>query len=165
MELRVLRYRSMADETLSVCFDDSGGERHFLCYGLEDEFRTNKVWGETRIPAGRYKMELRTKGKHHTRYSDKFPSIHKGMIWLRDPSQPDNEVPNFKYILWHIGNDDDDTAGCYLLGTVPTERGTVDASTRAYKRVYSHVIAAMDAGEEVWVTYEDYDTPPAPRSS
>lgn len=152
MKLEVLRYRSREEETQSLVFDVTNG-RKFLCYGLEDEFRTVKVFGETRIPAGTYKIKLRTVGDHHERYSKKFRGIHKGMLHVQD-------VPNFKYILWHIGNDDDDTAGCLLTGTTPTEQGTVSASTKAYKKVYVHVLDALEKGEDVEVTYIDYDMPP-----
>jgi hypothetical protein len=142
----------MPDETHGILLDVSGGERHFLAYTLEDEFRTNKVFGETRIPAGTYEIKFRTEGGHHKRYGDKFPSIHKGMLWLQD-------VPNFKWILIHIGNDDDDTAGCLLVGDDPEPlKNQLQVSTRAYKRVYSHVSEVLSRGEKVEIEYIDYDS-------
>ena len=37
-----------------------------------------KVYGETRIPAGTYKLKLRTEGGYHQKYSKRFPDIHRG---------------------------------------------------------------------------------------
>ena len=149
MRLEVLRYRSTKDETLSIVFDVSDG-REFLCYGLEDEYRTKKVYGETRIPAGTYRMELRKEGGFHERYAKKFPAFHVGMLHVAG-------IIGFTLVLWHIGNTDEDTAGCLLLGSEPTEQGTITHSTKAYKRVYQHVAEAMEKGEGVTVEYIDYD--------
>ena len=117
---------------------------------LEDEARTVKQWGETRIPAGKYKLTLRNEGGFHTRYLAKFGAeFHKGMIYV-------NEVPNFEYILWHIGNDDDDTAGCLLVGKT-SQDNFIGNSTTAYKEIYPPIRDAILSGEEVTVTYIDYD--------
>lgn len=151
MDLQVLRYRSGPDETLGLLFDATSGRR-FLSYTLEDEHRTEKVYGETRIPAGRYEIKLRTEGGFHERYSKQFGDIHKGMLWLQD-------VPGFQWVLIHVGNTDDDTAGCLLVGSAPTEQGTITASAKAYKRVYTHVVSALLRGERVEIEYIDYDTP------
>ena len=108
MELEVLRISSQKDSTNGILFDVTGGKRKFLCYTLEDEYRKDKVKGETRIPAGTYDIILRKVGSFHTKYSEKFKDMHKGMLWVKD-------VPNFEYILIHIGNTDEDTSGCLLV--------------------------------------------------
>lgn len=153
MELEVLRFSSQDESTLGLLFDVTAG-RGFLCYTLEDEFRPVKVAGDTRIPAGRYRITLRTVGGHDTRYRAKFPGTHKGMLWIRD-------VPGFQYILIHIGNRDDDTDGCLLVGDGSlqnlTEDGSVPSSRVAYLRIYPPIAAAIERGEETWITYKDYD--------
>lgn len=155
MELEVLRYSSQNESTLGALFDVSD-ERKFLCYTLEDEYRTQKKYGETRIPSGRYKLTLRLRGGFHEKYLAKFGEKHKGMLWIRD-------VPNFEYVLIHIGNKDDDTAGCLLVGDSSiqnvTEEGFVGNSTAAYLRVYPKIAEAIERGEEVYITYKDYDSP------
>ena len=109
MKLEVIRFSSQNDSTLGLLFDVTHG-RKFLCFTLEDEARDTKVMGETRIPAGIYDLKLRTEGGYHNRFLKKFgPAFHKGMIWVQN-------VPNFRWILWHTGNTDEDTAGCLLLG-------------------------------------------------
>jgi len=109
MKLEVVRFSSQADSTSGLLFEVNDLGRHFLCYTLEDERRALKVKGETRVPAGTYKIELRTEGGFHDRYDKKYPGIHIGMLHIQD-------VPNFEYILIHTGNTDEHTAGCLIVG-------------------------------------------------
>lgn len=155
MKLEVLRISSQKDSTNGILFDVTEG-RKFLAYTLEDEYREEKVKGETRIPAGTYKITLRTVGGFHSRYTSKYGSMHKGMLWVRD-------VPGFEYILIHTGNTDEHTAGCLLVGSSQNENltkkdGFIGSSTTAYKRIYPPIAEALENGEEVTITYIDYDT-------
>tara|TARA_A100001011_G_scaffold378472_1_gene443258 strand:- start:472 stop:1056 length:585 start_codon:yes stop_codon:yes gene_type:complete len=155
MKYEVLRISSGIDSTSGMLFEVNRGKRTFLAYTLEDEQRDVKVYGETRIPAGTYKLELRTVGGFHTRYSGKYGAMHKGMIHVQD-------VPGFEYILWHAGNTDENTAGCLLLGNTQTNNriakdGFIGSSVDAYKFVYPRVAAAIEAGLDVEVEYIDYD--------
>lgn len=120
---------------------------HFECFGLEDECREFKIPSQTRIPRGKYRIGLRKEGGFHARYSSKFPSFHRGMLEVLD-------VPNFDYVLIHIGNTDADTAGCLLVGAIAnTVNGlTLSSSTLAYKLLYQHVIDAVEA-DELWIEY------------
>lgn len=151
MELKNRRISSGDEATLGNLFDVSSDPR-FLCYVLEDQFNEPKVPGETRIPPGRYQVKLRTEGGMFGRYKARFP-WHRGMLWLQN-------VPEFKFIYMHVGNKDDDSEGCLLLGDGQmqnvTERGQVTSSVSAYRRVYELILAALDNGEEVWITVEDY---------
>ena len=61
MKLDVLRFSSEKDSTNGLLFDVTG-KRKFLCYTLEDEYRTKKVMQETRIPAGEYEIKYRKEG-------------------------------------------------------------------------------------------------------
>jgi len=154
MKLEVLRFSSEKDSTNGLLFDVSDG-RSFLCYTLEDEHRDEKVMAETRIPAGTYRITLRTTGGFHGRYLNKYGSMHKGMLWVRD-------VPNFEYILIHTGNTDEHTAGCLIVGDSQQTNfgesdGFIGSSTQAYKRIYPPIAAAIEAGEEVTITYVDFD--------
>ena len=114
--LKLYRICSRKNSTLGMLYVERPskfniGERakEYLCFTLEDEARENKIPGETRIPAGKYEIKLRTEGGHDARYSTRFRGMHKGMLELQD-------VPEFKYILIHCGNTEEDTAGCLLLG-------------------------------------------------
>ena len=155
MKLEVLRFSSQVDSTSGLLFEVTDVKRHFLCYTLEDERRALKVKGETRVPAGTYKIELRTEGGFHGRYSKKYPGLHIGMLHIQD-------VPNFEYILIHTGNTDEHTAGCLIVGDAQENNkiladGFVGKSVNAYKRIYPSIAKAIQQGEEVTITYIDHD--------
>jgi len=142
MKLRLLRYSSGFQDSLGLL----GVDGEFLCYTLEDEHREIKVHGETRIPAGTYRITLRLHGGFHQRYEARFPQIHMGMLWIRD-------VPDFTNILIHCGNTDEDTAGCILVGDTVTQnvtrKGFLASSRKAYERIYLLIARAADAGRAV----------------
>ena len=155
MNLEVIRFSSQADSTSGLLFENTVVGRNFLCYTLEDEYRVLKIKGETRIPAGTYDIKFRKKGRLHTKYSKKHPTIHRGMLHITD-------VPNFEYILIHTGNTDEHTAGCLILGdaqenNVIVKNGWVGKSSNAYKRIYPLIAAALEKEEKVTITYTDYD--------
>ena len=161
MELEVIRISSGTDSTNGILLEtiQQGNEidgifkqKKFLAYTLEDEYRSEKVFGETRIPDGRYKLGLRKVGGYHAKYSKRFPHIHVGMLHVLD-------VPGFEYILIHCGNTDEHTAGCLLVGDSQennqiTKDGFIGKSTQAYKRIYPRIAEAIDCGEEVTITYK-----------
>ena len=155
MQLEVLRFSSQTDSTSGLLFEVTDIKRHFLCYTLEDERRALKVRGETRVPAGTYKIELRKEGGFHNIYTKKYPGVHRGMLHITD-------VPNFEYILIHTGNTDEHTAGCLIVGDAQENNiilpdGFVGKSVNAYKRIYPSIAKAIEQGEEVTITYIDYD--------
>ena len=149
MQLEVLRFSS------GLLFEITDIGKRFMCYTLEDERRALKVRGETRVPAGTYKIELRNEGGFHKRYTKKYPGIHRGMLHITN-------VPNFEYILIHTGNTDEHTAGCLIVGDAQENNlllpdGFVGKSVNAYKRIYPSIAKAITNGEEVTITYTDYD--------
>ncbi|MGD9824381.1 DUF5675 family protein, partial [Desulfobacter sp.] len=142
------RFISDSETTISRVFVDG----KFFCFGLEDEYRVEKVAGETRIPPGTYKIGVRSVGGFHGRYKSRFADIHKGMLHVQD-------VPNFEYILIHCGNKDEHTAGCLLVGegavTTPGDM-MITNSAAAYRRLYSKVIDAALMGR-LEIIYQDHD--------
>lgn len=150
MELLTKRLATGPDSTIGGLYESD--PLRFMAFTMEDQPNEPKIKGETRIPAGRYQIKLREEGGMHGRYSQKFP-WHRGMLWLQD-------VPNFEWVYIHYGNYEKDTDGCILVGdgaqSNVLEDGMVTASVAAYTRVYEEIVQAMDAGEEVWITVEDY---------
>lgn len=141
MKIKVNRFVSDMNTTLSTIELQTPSETHFECFGLEDEYRRHKVVGETRIPAGEYNIKLRRFGGFHDRYKHRFASTHDGMLEIAD-------VPGFTDVLIHCGNTDDDTSGCLLLGVgANSEHGdmSISSSGVAYKRLYTKVVAAARA--------------------
>ena len=152
MKLEVIRFNDNGDSTNGLLFDISNGERKFLCYTLEDEGRQTKVYGETRIPEGEYCIGWRTVGGFNARYSERFSDIHVGMLEVMD-------VPGFTHILIHCGNDDEDTAGCLLVGDTQSNNNTVKngfigKSVAAYKKLYTNIALALESGEDVTIEYK-----------
>ena len=147
MNILVNRDVSNKDATVSVVSIDGVNE----CYAVEDEYRAVKVMHETRIPAGTYKVGLKTSGGFHSRYFQRFPAIHKGMLHVKD-------VPGFSDILIHCGNTDDDTSGCLCVGVSRTlgNNLSVSNSTKAYQDLYKKVVDAAKAGT-LEITYVDSD--------
>lgn len=119
-------------------------------FTLEDKHNAQKVWGETRIPAGKYKLQFRREGRFHAAYSQRFPAMHKGMIELTG-------IPNYKWVLIHCGNTKEDTAGCILVGeNIDVKRGVIcrGCSTPAYTRIYPVIVTLMKAGD-VYIEIKD----------
>lgn len=119
--------------------------KHF-CTSLEDQYQDKKVLGETRIPMGRYEIKYRKVLSPMTeRYRQRFPwfSWH---LELQD-------VPEFQYVYIHIGNDDDDTEGCLLVGNgyLIRDKATLLDSTKAYEALYKKVSPMLDDGERVFI--------------
>jgi hypothetical protein len=155
MKLKVLRFSSQADCTNGLLFTESEMGMRFLAYTLEDEHRALKVKGETRIPSGTYNINFRDEGGFNEKYSKRFPGIHKGMLEVCD-------VPNFKWVLLHCGNDDSHTSGCLLVGdsqenNVIIKDGWIGKSTNAYKRIYPDIARQLVLGNEVTIEYIDLD--------
>jgi hypothetical protein len=145
MNVRVKRLINNGETTLGKLYIDNV----LQCYTLEDQPNPAKVYGETRIPAGKYEIKLRTVGTIHEDYKKRVPEMHKGTLWLQD-------VPGFEFILIHIGNDDSDTLGCLLVGNKLSKKGWIlEESTIAYKRIYPLIANELSSGKQVFITVED----------
>jgi len=142
MILTLQRIGRGKNSTLSKLYLD--GE--FFCFGLEDLVRDQKIKGSTAIPAGTYKLGMRTYGAMNARYKRLFPDLHRGMIQLM-------AVPNFSYVYIHMGNYYWDTSGCLLVGDyykfLLDEDYAVFDSGKAYKRLYRLIAAVVQQGDVV----------------
>ena len=151
LDLVLNRFLHGDDSTLGELY--IGAE--FFCFTCEDEAREIKVVGETRVPAGEYEIELRTESSPmNRRYAERF-DFHRGMLWLRD-------VPDFSYVYLHVGNDDDDTHGCPLVGMaagVAKGGGYVMRSVEAYTQLYPVILDALNSGSRVFINIIDGGVP------
>lgn len=140
MKVRIERIARDANSSIGLLFIDDS----FECFTLEDEFRNKKVWGETRIPAGTYVLGIQREITPLTkRYRNRF-SWFEHHLHIKD-------VPGFTGIYIHVGNRDEDTAGCPLVGeTVAgncrTEEGLIGNSVSAFSRIYPKLYPAAKAG-------------------
>lgn len=117
----------------------------FHSHTIEDEGRTIKVPGETRIWAGFYKLAiLKLENdwtlKHRAKYGD----------WFKFPIEITN-VPQFSGVLIHVGYGEQDTEGCVLLadtiGNNSQDAGYIGSrSMEAVKRFYLKVYPYLEQG-------------------
>tara|TARA_R110002012_G_scaffold100097_2_gene238624 strand:+ start:295 stop:771 length:477 start_codon:yes stop_codon:yes gene_type:complete len=156
MRLELYRFSSQNESTIGILYlvNNETNQKDFLCFTLEDEKRSVKVYGETRIPKGTYQIEYRKEGGYHNKYKKRFPSIHRGMLEIRD-------VPNFTHILLHCGNTDDDTDGCLLVGNVVSQNITKDGflgqSTDCYKRIYPILADILDTQKHLSIKIINFE--------
>ncbi len=151
MKLDVIRTQFGADATNGMLFINGV----FECFTLEDEVRDVKVYGETAIPKGTYNIEFRKEGGFHNRYSARYKNAHYGMLEIKN-------IPNFKWVLFHSGNTDENSAGCILVGDTQqdldvSKDGFIGASRNAYKKMYEKIAVPMVNGEKVTLTISDID--------
>lgn len=161
MILKQFRLFDNDDDTISILYYvmKTGMKYIFI---IEDEFREVKVPGETRIPAGTYEIKMRKEGGFYDRYSNrhKVKAIREitkkyGIPWLQD-------VPGFKLILIHCGNDADDTDGCLCTGMFPNNNsvkpGFISYSADAYVMLMMDaIIPAIENNEPMYIEITDFD--------
>lgn len=147
MNIKVSRLVDSGDTSIGIVSIDG----KFQCFSVEDEKRSVKVRAETRIPEGKYEVVFRTEGSHHEKYKVKYGVAHHGMLHVIN-------VPNFQFILIHIGNTDEDTEGCLLVGDTLNSNFTVSGSTIAYEKFYKIVSEALLKKEKVTIEYIDLQT-------
>ena len=152
MELKVVRKWKKPTYTIGWLLVD--GVR--LCDTLEDKDRgitqsmptteiyKKKVYGQTAIPTGRYKVDMNT-------VSPKFGSRawarpYGGIVpWIKD-------VPGFNRILIHVLNSPAETQGCLGVGWNRV-KGKIVESTKAYKMLMEeYLLPAKARNEEIWLT-------------
>jgi hypothetical protein len=144
MELTVNRTTKTDNSTIGQFLTD--GE--FECYCLEPTDRgltadmsladiaAIKVANQTAVPTGRYQVT-----KY---YSPKHGCLVPCMVG----------IPGFAYVEIHIGNFPQDTDACLLLGT-DTGTDEVLNSRVAIDAFYPKFFAALEVGDECWITYQD----------
>lgn len=147
MIITMIRLSHGIHSTLGVI--QCGDYTSFTC---EDEYRKEKVKGETRIPAGTYEIKLRDAGGMNEKYKANY-SFHRGMLHLQD-------VPGFEWVYIHVGNTEKDSSGCILVGyggeVDELGGGYVQRSKSAYTDLYKLILKAFDRGESVHIVIKDY---------
>ncbi len=108
------------------------------------QLKSEKIYGESAIPAGKYKLSLVKYGNLHTWLSNAFKDIYKGVILL-------NDIPNYSGVCVHPGTSRSSTLGCLipcLDYTIKTNDDgtrehitTKESSNNAFKLLYSAVSA------------------------
>jgi hypothetical protein len=138
MELTLKRIHKGEDYTIGELYINGV----FLCHTLEDKVRLlnsyeDKIYGETAIPIGRYKIILS--------YSNHFKMILPELL----------NVDFFKYIRMHTGNDKSHTAGCILVGECKDiNEGKIYNSKKTLKKLMDILKPANDKNEEIHISIQ-----------
>lgn len=108
------------------------------CYTLEDVVRPDgeKVYGETAIPAGRYRVVVT--------FSNRFQRYLPLLL----------DVPNFEGIRIHKGNTAANTEGCILVG-MERHGDTIVRSKDAFDPLFADIRDAFGRGEDIWIEVKD----------
>lgn len=109
------------------------------------EIQSKKVYGQTAIPYGTYKIDMNT-------VSPKF----KDRSWAKFcggklPRLID--VKGYEGVLIHVGNKAEDTLGCILVGRNRI-KGSVVESTECFYKLMSVLLGASKVGEDIYITVE-----------
>ena len=109
------------------------------------EIQSKKVYGQTAIPYGTYKIDMNT-------VSPKF----KDRVWAKfcNGKLPRLlDVKGYDGVLIHVGNKVGDTLGCILVGE-NTSNGVISNSTITFKKLYSSLLEGKNRGEELTIKIE-----------
>lgn len=138
--------------TIGVLFIDNAR----FCETLEDkdrglkqtdslsDIKRRKVYQETAIPTGTYKVRMDVTS-HKYSASSWYYKLCQGKVPRLE------NVPGFEGILIHTGNTALDTAGCILVGK-NTKVGQLTESKATFEKLYRKMKAAYDKGEEMTIT-------------
>lgn len=151
MRLKLERRWKKATYTIGILYVD--GVR--FCETLEDrergltqkdsikQIQALKVYGETAVPVGKYRVAMHI-------LSPKYASVswYKQLTGGKMPRLLD--VPGFDGILIHPGNTALDTLGCILVGR-NTKVGQLTESRATFEKLYKRMKTAADKGEVITI--------------
>jgi len=103
-----------------------------FCQTLEDIERPTKIYGETAIPVGTYRVVLT--------YSAKFRRVMPLLLG----------VPGFVGILIHNGNTNKDTKGCILVGIKATENSLKNSRSTFIELMKR--LTSVNKTEKIYIT-------------
>ena len=161
MKLQVERLWYTARSTIGQWYVDG----MYQCDSLEDPVRADpvtataanegKVYGETAIPAGRYRVVLEKPHRYiwSPRNGRDLPEADGQLLHLLD-------VPGFTGIYVHALNEPGETLGCIGTGTRdPGRPDWIGGSRVSLERLMRKVGEALRAGE-LWVDIVDHPFEP-----
>ena len=67
-------------------------------------------------------------------------------------------MPNFEWVYIHVGNTDDHTSGCLLVGNganLSEDNKSISYSADAYRQLYMIVSRTILLGEKVFIEIKD----------
>ncbi len=155
-KLILQRIYDNGDTTVGTMVHQTPDKIKLIAWTLEDEHRVTKIAKETRIPAGTYKLGIMN---IITPLTEKYRADKRCQPWFDKHIEVTN-VPNYKGVYIHIGNNDDHTEGCLLLGDQLSHPDAIKdnplgLSVQAFKRFYIQWYPILKEGHTVWLTILD----------
>lgn len=151
MEIKVKRNWKKEKYTIGCLYIDD----EFICNTIEDtdrgltqsmseeEIKSKKIYGQTAIPTGRYKVLMNVVSP---KFSQKefYMNVCKGKVPRLEG------VKGFSGILIHSAATADNVEGCIGVG-FNTEIGRLTSIKEAFEKVYSKLSSSK---EDIWITIE-----------
>lgn len=129
LKLKISRFSFQEKCTIGHLFiNDESDSSYFT---LEDKVRSEKIFGETAIPAGTYSVVVD--------FSDHFNRLMPHIL----------SVPGFNGIRIHSGNTDLDTEGCILVGSTWNNSDFIGNSREAFESLFKLIQEADSVQLEV----------------
>lgn len=145
MVISIIRKPSDKGATLSTWYVDG----KYQCVGCEDVVRGDsaaKVYGQTAIPAGTYKVIV-TMSTRFKRLLPLLVNVPGGRIRFGE------QLIDNCGVRIHSGNTPEDTEGCLLPGTrIGADGRSVEASRVAFDALFTKINAALGGGEKITLT-------------
>ena len=161
MEIRVRRKYLKDAYTIGVMEYFDGNDWIWMADTLEDKVRDlnkdgdlddygeKKIYGETAIPYGRYRVDMDTVSPKFSKYAF-YQRVCKGKL----PRLVD--VKHFSGILIHVADGmkgADLLQGCIGIGRNLIKGGLL-YGMETFNRVYKKLKEYHESGEEIWITIE-----------
>ena len=109
------------------------------------EIQSKKVYGQTAIPYGTYKIDMNTVSP---KFKDRsWAKPYKGILPRLE------NVKGYEGVLIHVGNDQEATSGCILVGENRI-KGKVLNSQACFHELMTILIEANNKGESIELTIE-----------
>lgn len=103
-----------------------------------------KIKDQTAIPIGTYNILMNVVSPKYSK-RQYYMDVCKGKVPRLD------NVPGYSGVLIHVGNDQDDTSGCILVGYNKV-RGKVLGSKQCFEKLYPILKKAYNNGEKITLT-------------
>ena len=110
-----------------------------------EEIKAKKVYGVTAIPTGTYSINMTTVSP---KFKDRaWAKPYKGILPRLE------NVKGYEGVLIHVGNDQEATSGCILVGENRI-KGKVINSTACFYALMTVLLKAKEAGEDIELVIE-----------
>lgn len=152
LNLTLKRFAKRPKYTIGKLYIDN----EFFCHTIENtdrgltqemslgEILLKKVYGETAIPKGRYRIVMNVQSPAYSKKPDWVKYCNAYMPRLLN-------VPGWQGVLIHCGNTAKDTLGCICVGD-NTIVGEVRKSRATFYKLYPMLKKADQEGKEIWIT-------------